>query len=236
MAQPTAWVNVAPGIEYARLGDFPNFPGGYLHAFRIKLSLNQLKIALLKKQDQSITDIPAVLAASNAVLATNGGFFTPELTPLGLLISQNQELNPMKATAWWGVFYIKNGQAHIASQRDFVVSPDIEFAIQAGPRLIVKGVIPDFNPKIDYRTAMGITPDGDVVLLATENLLLSTTDLATIMRNKTEEGGLGCVDAINFDGGHSTQLYTRLQNFELQVPSFTAVANAVLVSPKNSGT
>jgi exopolysaccharide biosynthesis protein len=71
-----------------------------------------------------------------------------------------------------------------------------------------------------------------VILLATENLLLSTTDLATIMRNKTADGGLECVDAINFDGGHSTQLYTRLQNFNLQVPSFTAVADAVLVSPR----
>ena len=61
--------------------------------------------------------------------------------------------------------------------------------------------------------------------------MLSLQELATMMQRPTEEGGLGCVDALNLDGGHSTQLYANLPGFSLQVMSATRVADAVLVVP-----
>ncbi len=230
-ANPVNWKEIAPGIEYTQLSNYPNFPGGNLHAFRIDLGQNQFKIAIADPK-QAATDPRALLSAHQAILTVNGGFFTPELTPLGLLISTSQQLSPIKSTPWWGVFYIQKEQAHIVAQRDFVSNPEIDFAIQSGPRLIINDIIPAFNPKIDYRTAIGITRSGKIILLATENLLLSTTELARIMRDKPQEGGLDCLNAINFDGGHSTQLYAQMPNFTLQIPSYTPIADWVLVIPR----
>jgi exopolysaccharide biosynthesis protein len=46
------------------------------------------------------------------------------------------------------------------------------------------------------------------------------------------EGGLGCMNALNLDGGSSTQLYAKTQDFSLSIPSFSAVTDAVVVVPK----
>lgn len=166
------------------------------------------------------------------MLATNAGFFTPELKPLGLRITDSQLLNPFKSITWWGVFYIQNKKAYLVTSNNYKPNPNISFAIQAGPRLVSKGqVITELKPDIDYHTAIGITTSGKIILLAVENALLSTTDLAELMQRSEKEGGLDCVEAMNLDGGHSTQMYTKLPDFSLAVSSYTQVADAVLVVP-----
>ncbi len=175
----------------------------------------------------------ANLAESNhAVIATNGGFFTPELKPLGLRVDQGEQKNPLKATAWWGVFLIKEGKPQIVAQKNYRPDKSIEFAIQSGPRLLVNGKIPALKPGLDNRTALCITKDKKVVLLATENLPISTGDLAKILGSNDKKGGLGCIDALNLDGGSSTQLYANVNRFKLKVSGFTTVSDAVLVVPR----
>ncbi|HVV69886.1 MAG TPA: phosphodiester glycosidase family protein [Gammaproteobacteria bacterium] len=230
-AEPTRWQTVQPGLEYTRISDFPGFPGGSIHAFRIDLKYYNFKLALTQKADQT-SQIPELMQQQGAVIAVNGGFFSPEFKPLGLRISEGQELNPLKGTPWWGVFYIVGQQAHIVARNAYKPNTLSDFAIQAGPRLLVDGVIPGLSPNIDFRTALGITEQGQVILLATDNVLLSTAGLADIMRRSSANGGLACIAAINLDGGHSTQLYTRLKNLALQVPSYAPVADAILVMPR----
>jgi uncharacterized protein YigE (DUF2233 family) len=230
-AAPTSWQTVQPGLEYARISGFPGFPGGSLHAFRIDLKNYNFKLALTQKDNQTSL-IPDLMQQQGAVIAVNGGFFSPEFKPLGLRISEGQELNPLKGTSWWGVFYITGQQARIVARNAYQPDTRSDFAIQAGPRLLVDGVIPGLSPNIDFRTALGINQKGQVILLATDNVLLSTSDLADIMHRPSANGGLDCITAINLDGGHSTQLYTRLKNLSLQVPSYTPVADAILVMPR----
>ena len=66
-------------------------------------------------------------------------------------------------------------------------------------------------------------------MLATENLPLSTHKLAVLMRDR-----LHCYNAINLDGGNSTQLFAQISYREFNITSFSSVADAVLVIPKNS--
>lgn len=235
LADPTVWRTVQPGLEYARIGGFTGFPNGYIHAFRVDLkrfSFSSVKTqANLQSRGYSL---PALLQQKGAVLATNGGFFTPDFQPLGLRISEGKQYSDTWPTAWWGVFYIAQGQAHIVSKNGYAPNPNMNFALQVGPRLLVDGSIPQLKPDIDYRTALGITAQGQVIVLATENVLLSTGQLAEIMRKKGSLGGLDCVNAINLDGGHSTQLYARSGDLTVQVQSYAPVADVVLVTPQQS--
>lgn len=226
---PTTWQSIAAGLEYAQLSDFPSFPNGYIHAFKINLAYYNLKIRF----PQSEITLPELMQQEKAVLAINGGFFTSEFTPLGLRISQGQLLSPLRPITWWGVFYIIGKRAAIVSQKNYQPNKIVDFAIQAGPRLLDNQHIPKLKPDIDYRTALGVTRTGQIILLATENLMLSTGDLAAIMQRPATAGGLDCVEALNLDGGHSTQLYTHLQNLSLQVKSYTPVADSILVVPKD---
>ena len=235
-ASPTEWQTLEPGLEYTRIGNFPDHPNGYLQAFRIDLKNYDLKLAFTQKDNLMFYTFAELMEVSKAIIAVNGGFFTPDLKPLGLRITQGKKMNPLRDISWWGVFFLQGNQAHIFSKEEFKHYPEhskINFAIQAGPRLITHGVIPSLKPSIDARTALGVTQDGRVILLATENVLLSMTDLADIMHKSAEAGGLECIDAINLDGGGSTQLYTRLKNLLLEIPGYSQVVDVVLVVPKD---
>jgi exopolysaccharide biosynthesis protein len=122
---------------------------------------------------------------------------------------------------------------HIVNQRNFKKNKEIEFAIQSGPRLVVNGKIPlSLKPGMDSRTALGITKNNDIILVATENLRLTTTQLASVMLAFQIDGGLGCVDALNLDGGSSTQLYASFKNFYLDIAGYSAVTDAIIVVPR----
>lgn len=52
------------------------------------------------------------------------------------------------------------------------------------------------------------------------------------MRKPEGEGGMNCVDALNLDGGRSTQLYTQLDKLSLYLPGLSKVSDTVLVIAK----
>lgn len=231
----TTWRTLAPGLEYAKLTNFTNFPAGYVHAFRVDLKHYHLRTALVSNEGDSLSEesFRQLLSTEHAVIAANGGFFSPALEPLGLRVMSDQAFSPLKYISWWGVFFIHNHIPHIVKASDYKPDPPVDFALEAGPILISDGkVLPKQNQRIDSRTALGITATGKVVLVATENLLLSAADLAALMQRSEKQGGLSCVDALNLDGGHSTQIYTALPDFSLQVPGSARVADAVLVVPQ----
>lgn len=174
---------------------------------------------------------------SQAVLGVNGGFFDPKNQPLGLRILNGKMLNPAKNISWWGTFFISNNRPQIIAQPQKInlISPSqVQFAIQSGPRLIAHGQIVDrLKGGYDERTALGITRDQHIIVVSSENLLITTTQLAQVMVASEAQGGLGCIDAINLDGGSSSQLYAKVGNFSLNVPGFATVADAVVVKEKH---
>lgn len=231
-ATATQWQTLSPGLEYTRIDGFANFPNGYVHAFRIDPNHYDLQIAAIPSDMLSDSGFEQLMTAQHAVIATNGGFFTPNLTPLGLRINQGQLQNPLKSISWWAIFYMRGEKAQLVRSTEFRSNAGVDFAVQAGPRLVVSGkVVSNLKPDIDERTALGISRRGKVILLATQDLMLSMPELAALMQRGEKDGGLDCKDAMNLDGGSSTQMYARIANFTLEVPSSSRVADAVLVVP-----
>ena len=83
------------------------------------------------------------------------------------------------------------------------------------------------------RTAIGYNQNGDVIIAVSENAQLTTLQLAQILRGSEKHGGLGCLYALNLDGGSSSQAYAKVGNFVLDAPSFRAVADGVAVYPRS---
>lgn len=231
VATPTHWQSLAPGLDYTKMESISGFHLGKIHAFRINLEYYNLALALASDNSTSIAGVQDLAMKKNAILGINGGFFSQELRPLGLRVSDTKVLSPLKATKWWGVFFVRNHKPFIVSQKDYRAT-NVSFAVQSGPRLITDGKILTLKPGVADRSALGITKSGRVILLATENYSLTTTQLAHLMRNAEIDGGLECIDAINLDGGSSTQIYVKINNFYLNVPGLGAVTDAILVVPK----
>lgn len=220
------WRPLATGIEYLDLG--PSFlsPWSHIHAFQIDLTHNQFELVTARSMRKSLASAREFGSFSHALIAINGGFFDDESRPLGLRISQHQQHHSLKPISWWGVFYIQNKQARIASFKQFKLNNQVEFAIQSGPRLLVNGKIMPLKDGYAERTAVGITKSGKVIILVTQNAPITTTLLAQIMRSE-----LHCTHAINLDGGASSQLYAKIGSFRVNVRGYSKVSDAVVVKP-----
>lgn len=232
-AQATHWQTLKPGLDYVQLA-LPENQGnhGELYAFRIDPRYYTLRLASAEAMGETMgSNVVSLAHFSNALIAVNGGFFSPEHDPLGLRMQDGQVLQPVRPISWWGVFSIRQGQARVSTWNAFVPDNQVSFAIQAGPRLLVKGHIPPLKPGTADRTALCIDAQQNILVIATANASLTTQAFAELLRTSEHKGGLSCVDALNLDGGTSTQLYAKVGDVDVNVPNFKAIADAVVVVP-----
>ena len=161
---------------------------------------------------------------TGAKAVVNGGYFDEVGKPLGLRIGAGKRVYKLRSGVDWGVFYIRDGRAQIRHTRDYVGSTRTKEAIQCGPRLVVNGRVTDLKPQWARRTGIGIDGAGNVVLAVTDGEMLFD-DWAKIWANK---GGLNCPNALNLDGGGSTQLYVKSKK-PLEVGGAWSVPDVVFV-------
>ncbi|OGV33664.1 MAG: hypothetical protein A3E88_06680 [Legionellales bacterium RIFCSPHIGHO2_12_FULL_35_11] len=220
------WTKIAPGIEYIDINDHSIINISHIHVFKINLKYNQLQLAIGKELFNRPAFIDEFAEIKKSLIAINGGFFDKSYQPLGLRISGYKLFNQIKGISWWGIFYINNNKASITNIENYFPKKGISFAIQSGPRLIIDGKIPSLKPGLAERTALGITKTGKIIIVVTNNNPLTTTALANIMKSYP----LNCKNALNLDGGGSTQLYAKINNLKINVTGFSEVSDAIVVN------
>jgi uncharacterized protein YigE (DUF2233 family) len=167
------------------------------HVLRIDPAKAQLRVRDVRAGSEART--AAQVRRSGGHLAViNAGFFDLDGSPMGLLISDGRQLQKLRPVDW-GVLYLDSSGAHIVHTRDFRHRPGMLQAMQSGPRLVVDGEVVKLKPQSSRRSAVGIDGSGRVVLMATEQSL-GAAELARTLRD------LGCLQALNLDGGPSAQL------------------------------
>ncbi len=216
-----SWQKLDKGLHYQKIEIKKNLGTPYIvHAFEINPRFYDLRPLTTTPIKQG--SIRSLVEKSGAVLGVNANFFDPQGKPLGLVVSKGQVLNPVKNISWWGIFSVENNRPRILHSSDWNKGHKAEMALQAGPRLVVSGKIPALKNESSQKTAIGITKKGNVILLVTY-YPLPIRELAQLMAMPAAKGGLDCMYALNFDGGSSTQLYAKIGNFELKVPSFVGI-------------
>lgn len=226
------WQKLLPGLGYTMVPLLQNTSHGKLHVFRINPSRYQFE--LVQAKDYYLNEATAHILGkrSDALLAVNAGFFDPANQPLGLRLSKGEILNPLKNISWWGVFYMEREHPRIVSQRTFKKDDHMYFALQAGPRLVIHSQIPPLKEGYAERTVLGITADNQIIIAVTENAPVTTSQVAKLLAAPVRDGGLGCKDALNLDGGSSSQLYAHIKNFYLHVPGFSRIPDVIILKEK----
>jgi uncharacterized protein YigE (DUF2233 family) len=220
---------VAPGIEYRDLSPNPLIPWTHVHVFRINLSEQQLDLVTADDLSRPHASVEDMALHSDALIAINGGFFDPEYHPLGLRVGHHHRYTKLKSTSWWGVFYVIRKKPYLEKSSQY--SPrerSVDFAIQSGPRLLINGKVPKLKPGFAERTALGITRDNRVILLVTEHAPMTTTALASLMKSFP----LYCEEALNLDGGSSSQIYANVGPIHINTRGASGVSDAVVVKPR----
>lgn len=140
------------------------------------------------------------------VFATNGGMYKAGNVPVGLLLEQGVVRTPLDTTQGAGNFYLKpngvfyltaGGQPGMVPTAAFPKVPDVFYATQSGPLLVLNGrVNPAFKPhsaNLHVRNGVGILPNGNV-LFAMSKQKVSFFDFATYFQRQ------GCQTALYLDG------------------------------------
>jgi exopolysaccharide biosynthesis protein len=81
---------------------------------------------------------------------------------------------------------------------------------------------------VDRRSAICITSDQQILLLATDTVVngLSFSELATVL------GGLGCRDAMGLDGGSSTGLYLDVGSYQRRITNLKGIPVVLGLQPR----
>jgi len=186
------------------------------------------------------TKTSAMGAQNGALAAINGGFFAIESTGLstGLLRIDGALVVPAKpAQASIGIGDDQRLRVATRPEGDW---PEVQDALGAGPMLLRAGAVVDHGARqrgIRHpRSAIGVGKDGRVVWLTADG----RTDKAAGLAHEETAAilqALGCVDAVNLDGGGSTTLWVAgrgvvnypCDNKKYDHAGERAVANAVLL-------
>lgn len=186
----------------------------------------------------------AVAGRTKAVAAVNGGYFTREGKPLGILKIGGETLS----TATGG-----RGAVGITEKGDFLWKrleagsdwPEAREAMGGVPLLVEDGKIPDMTQEKAAhlvarhpRTAIGMTKEKKLLLVVVDGRTreaagMSCEELAKFMLS------LGCDWALNLDGGGSSALWVRgkpgggIVNRPSDAGGERAVANAVVILAKD---
>jgi len=175
--------------------------------------------------------IKALARRAQALAAINGGFFLPDYRPLGILIVDGRQANPLRK-ADWGIFLMQDNRPRIIHTNEFHNEGSITQALQVGPRLVVEGKEKIMKKQAARRSALGITRNRQIILLNTEDTDAYFQDLARIFRLPASEGGLECRDALGLDGGGSAQMYAEYKSLNIDIPGQWAVPNGIGVFKK----
>jgi uncharacterized protein YigE (DUF2233 family) len=161
---------------------------------------------------------------TGAHVVVNGGYFDRDNIPLGLRVMDGKKVSSLRQ-ADWGVFYIRNGKAAIAHTRDYKGARTTREAIQCGPRLVVNGKTTDLKPQWGRRTALGIDRAGRVVVA----IAYGEITLDSWAQQWASRSGLDCPNALNLDGGGSTQLEVQTREQKLSLNGLWPVPDAITI-------
>jgi len=156
---------------------------------------------------KSLAPIVQMPGCKEALACVNGPFFDVDDSPIGLLVSQEREEQPLRNVSW-GVFWIDRlGKPHVDRKGDFQSKVDVgrqvSFGVQSGPTLMRKGrLLKRKKREVARRTAIGIDVNGRVVIIVA-GFPLSLNGLAEVAGDK-----LALEYLVNLDGGSSTQMLT----------------------------
>ena len=160
---------------------------------------------------RSFAEMMTKIPADRIAFAMNAGMFDQDGRPIGLAVVDGREVHAINTRDGGGNFHLKpngvflirrDGSAGIATSEAFKPSPDIAFATQSGPMLVIDGAI---HPKFDadgqsrfIRNGVGIGPGGKP-LFVISNEAVSFGKFARFFRD-----GLKTRNALYFDGSVSS--------------------------------
>lgn len=176
----------------------------------IRFPLNSYRVAVVRSREFEKPRMTALAAGrtSKALIAINANFFDETGKALGLVVSQGikyQDIHRGGKTLT-GILSVSRQLTQIVHRDNHDPTGTVE-AIQAGPRLVSGGTLVQgirSNTAYSRRAGVCLAKDNSMILFISSGLIgLTISQLQDVLVRPE----IGCLEALNLDGGGSAQLY-----------------------------
>jgi hypothetical protein len=201
----------------------------------VDLAIFSAKPCALRVIDNSTGEtLSEIMSREKCIVGVNGGFFKPDFTPVGLLISDGKLIAPMQpARLMTGILSASTHEVRIQRLREFSRQEKTNTAVQSGPFLIDHSEpIPGLDDSREARRTFVATGTNDRVVLGTCSEV-SLAELAAILATTRLADDLKIQRALNLDGGSSSAFWFARENGSaFSIREQKPVRNFVGVVPK----
>lgn len=178
--------------------------------------------------------IDSLMRAHGAVAGVNGGFFTPDFRPLGLMIAGGKSAGRVAdGNLLGGIVLSQEGEPHLIWRDEFRGQSGVSDLIQAGPRLVDSGAPVAGLERTKSRVRTFIATDGGGLWIMGVARSTSLGALADILATPGLMPHLRVMRALNLDGGNSSALW--MMTAERRVvsePGWSTVRNYLAIVPR----
>jgi hypothetical protein len=231
-----AWAEVAGGLALGNLRIVHGADPRPVDVVALRIDPARWRPTIYGRADWSRADVASLAAEAGAPIAVNASYFSED-GPIGLVVSGGVRRNRQASRRAAHFLVDATGRPSIVNARraalDGVVDgfqgfPSVMTSRRTFAYMRVGGRGFDIW-KVERRTAACIDGRGMLLLLVTDSLTsgLSLDELATVT------GGLGCVDAMGFDGGSSTGLHVAVGETVREVPNLEPVPVILGLVPRD---
>jgi len=200
----------------------------------VSFSEKEYVFRVIDNPPEARQSLAAALLAHRAVAGSNGGYFHPDFTPLGLEIAGGVQVHAFqKARLLSGLLVERKGGPAFLSSESFKGVEGFREALQTGPWLVHEGLpVKGLNAvRSARRTLVATDGHGHWALVVTG--LLTLQDTASFLTQKNALPGWPVSRALNLDGGSSTALAALSGARPLiDVSSFGPVRNYLAIVPR----
>jgi hypothetical protein len=201
----------------------------------VDLAIFSAKSCTLRVIDNSTGEtLSDIMSREKCIVGVNGGFFKPDFTPVGLLISDDKLIAPLHpARLMTGILSASTHQVRIQRLREFSRQEKTNAAVQSGPFLVDHyEPIPGLDGSRVARRTFVATGTNDRVVLGSCSEV-SLAELATILTTPRLADDLKIQRALNLDGGSSSAFWFARENGSaFSIREQKPVRNFVAVVPK----
>jgi exopolysaccharide biosynthesis protein len=154
-----------------------------------------------------------MMSREKCVAGVNGGFFKPDFTPVGLLISEGKLIAPLQpARLITGILSASTHEVRIQRLREFSRQEKTNDAVQSGPFLVDHyDPVPGLEDSHVAQRTFVATGTNDRAVLGNCSEV-SLAELAAILTTKRLAGDLRIQRALNLDGGSSSAFWFAREN------------------------
>lgn len=205
----------------------------------VHLAIFKTKTAMLRVIDQPDAprgDLADAMTRTDALAGVNGGYFDPEDSPVGLLVSGGKKMTPLSsARLLSGVLFTTAKRVEIVRSKRFRLGKEIKEAVQCGPLLLddAKPVAGLNDTRVARRTFAAVTAKGSEAALGYCSAV-SLAQLGKILGLTNVTGAAKFSRALNLDGGSSSAFWCANGDDAFSISEQKTVRDFVAIVPRSS--